>query len=194
MQKIGKKASILIWSIFLSLTLSITFISISTQINKSLKENAKIKENISINRNTEKIIKDAVINNNYDNIELADNQVIIFDKGNYSEKELKSWETVTIKVIDSTNITVQVTKWSPVEYSNLDNSKSWVVTSESRSIFYLSKEDSNEKTFTIKNLWWYSEIIISWEKPFQSEYKTYKIIEKIWNKNVTKENWKIKIF
>jgi len=39
MQKIQKKAYILLWSIFLSLTISIAFISISTQINKNLKEN-----------------------------------------------------------------------------------------------------------------------------------------------------------
>jgi hypothetical protein len=47
---------------------------------------------------------------------------------------------------------------------------------------------------TIKNLWLYSEITVTWEQDFESEYKNYKIIEKIWNKNVVKEKWKIKVF
>lgn len=40
MQKINKKASILIWAIFLSLIISLSFLSISTKITKNLKENS----------------------------------------------------------------------------------------------------------------------------------------------------------
>lgn len=188
MQKIGKKASILIWSIFLSLTLSITFISISTQINKSLKENAKIKEKISVDRFTQKTIKKAVLNKTFDNILLSDNQIIIFDKGNYLEENLKESEDFIIKTLDSTSINIEI-KWSPVEYENWDSSISWIVTSSSSKTISLDASDE----LTIKNLWWYSEVIISWSTPFQSEYKNYKIIEKIWNKDVTKESWKIEM-
>jgi hypothetical protein len=56
MQKTNKKASILIWAIFLSLIISVTFISISTKINKNLKNNSEIINNIKINNEVINII------------------------------------------------------------------------------------------------------------------------------------------
>lgn len=58
MQKINKKASILILSIILSLTLSIIFISISNKINLNLKQNiflTKNEENEIVEKNFQKI-------------------------------------------------------------------------------------------------------------------------------------------
>ena len=46
MQKISKKASILIYSIILSLMLWFIFISISNQININIKQNIEIEKNI----------------------------------------------------------------------------------------------------------------------------------------------------
>jgi hypothetical protein len=44
MQKTSKKASILIWATFLSLIITVTFVSISTSINKNLKNNSSLTE------------------------------------------------------------------------------------------------------------------------------------------------------
>ncbi|MDR1987336.1 MAG: hypothetical protein LBQ24_00770 [Candidatus Peribacteria bacterium] len=40
MQKLNKKASVLLWSIFLSMTVLIAFISINQQVLNNLKENS----------------------------------------------------------------------------------------------------------------------------------------------------------
>jgi hypothetical protein len=56
MQKTKSNASILIWAIFLSLIISITFISISTKINKSLKNNYNFTDEIKVNNQIKNII------------------------------------------------------------------------------------------------------------------------------------------
>jgi putative exporter of polyketide antibiotics len=59
MQKTGKNASILIWAIFLSIIISLGFISISTQINKTLKNNKNIQQEISQSNQVQSILKSA---------------------------------------------------------------------------------------------------------------------------------------
>jgi hypothetical protein len=44
MQKTNIRASILIWSIFLSLTLTLSFVVISTKVNQNIKLNSFIEE------------------------------------------------------------------------------------------------------------------------------------------------------
>lgn len=62
MQKNNKNASILIWSILISLALGFIFINISTKINLNLKQNSKIKKdldnNLKIEKNLEEIKKE----------------------------------------------------------------------------------------------------------------------------------------
>jgi hypothetical protein len=55
-QKKNKKASILIWAIFLSLMISLSFISISTKITESLKNNNTNNKNIKENNDMREII------------------------------------------------------------------------------------------------------------------------------------------
>jgi peptidoglycan hydrolase CwlO-like protein len=47
MQKNSVQASILIWAIFLSLIMSVSFISISTKINKTIHNNQKSQDEIN---------------------------------------------------------------------------------------------------------------------------------------------------
>jgi hypothetical protein len=56
MQKTNIKASILIWATFLSLIITVTFISISTKINKNLKNNSALTSEININNQVKNII------------------------------------------------------------------------------------------------------------------------------------------
>jgi hypothetical protein len=48
MQKNNIKASILIWATFLSLIISVTFISISSKINKNIKNNKDYSKQLKI--------------------------------------------------------------------------------------------------------------------------------------------------
>ncbi len=187
MQKIAEKASILIWSIFLSLALWVTFISVSTQINKNLKENSSIKDNITIENNIEQALKKAIINKDYKNVQLSSKQVLIFEKSNYLRKILKENEEITIKIINPTNITIVLNQWAPVEYNNTTSNIKWIVDLNDTFQSWINE-------LKVRNLWWYSDITITWEQAFESEYKSYKIIEKIWNKNILKEKWQIKVF
>jgi len=61
-QKNSKKASILIWAIFLSLIISLSFLSISTKITKNLKENSKNNINIIEQNKIENILKNSDLN------------------------------------------------------------------------------------------------------------------------------------
>ncbi len=188
MQKLERNASILLWSIFLSLTIWIAFISISSQISKNLKENTWLKGKINIISLKEKKINDAIETNNFDNIELSDNELIIFEKNNFYNVWLKENQNLKIKLYSNSNITIKLNSWAPVSYLNTSNLNiNWIITSS-------STFNSWNNEIVIKNLWWYSNIDIMSEAGFETEYKKYTILQKIWNKTINKETWKIKIF
>jgi len=92
MQKTETKASILIWSIFLSLILIMTFVSISTKINKNLKNNSQIIQNIK----------------NW--------ATPVWDLLNYTWS-LYKWETEEIK-IEGDPITINILHGWPILYKN----------------------------------------------------------------------------
>lgn len=188
MQKLQRNASILLWSIFLSLTIWIAFISISSQISKNLKENIWLKEKININSLKEKKINNAIEANNFDNIELSENELLIFEKNNYYNIWLKNNEEITIKLNSNNNMTIRLNNWSPISYVNTsDTTINWIVIDRNTFLSW-----NNE--ILIKNLWGYSNIDIISEADFETKYKKYKILQKIGNKTINKENWKIQIF
>lgn len=188
MQKLQRNASILLWSIFLSLTIWIAFISISTQISKNLKENIWLKDKINIISLKEKKINNAIETNNFNNIELSDNELIIFEKNNYYNIWLKENEEIRIKLNSNNNMTIKLNSWAPVSYLNSSfPSINWIIIDKSTFLTWNNQ-------IVIKNLWWYSNLDIISEAGFETNYKKYKILNKIGNKTITKENWKIKIF
>lgn len=188
MQKIDKKASILIWSIFLSLTMSIAFISISSQISKNLKNNNDLNEKINIKNDINNALIDAIENNNFENKKISNNEILIFEKNNFLNIWLKNNENITIKFASDTNMTIVINSWSPVSYMNTSDSN----------INWISSSSTTFSTWTwdiiIKNLWNYSNIDIFSEDNFEKQYKKYKIVQKIWNKTIIKQSSKIKIF
>jgi len=56
MQKTNIKASILIWATFLSLIITVTFVSISTNINKNLKNNLSLTDKFKLEDQINNII------------------------------------------------------------------------------------------------------------------------------------------
>ncbi len=188
MQKNQRKAYILIWSIFLSITIWITFISISSQISKDLKNNYNLKEKINVHNSKNNKINDALNTNNFNNIELNKNEIIIFEKDNYLNIWLNNNQEVKIKITDNKNLTIKVNIWAPISYINeSDPNINWTIISTDTFL-------PGIWNIIIKNLWWYSNVDITWEVKFETKYKKYKVIEKIWNKNINKENWEIKLF
>lgn len=188
MQKIGKKASILIWSIFLSLIMSITFISISSQISKNLKNNNSLNKKIDIKNNINNAIIEAIETNNFENKEVSNNEILVFEKSNFLNVWLKINEEIRLRFTKNTNMTIVVNSWSPVSYINTSDSNiNWI--SSSLTTFSTWVWD-----IIIKNLWPYSNINIFSEDNFEKEYKKYKIIQKIWNKNIIKQSSLIKVF
>ena len=188
MQKIDKKASILIWSIFLSLTMWIAFISISSQINSNLKNNNSLNKKIDIKNNINNALIDAIENNNFENKEISNNEILIFEKNNFLNIWLKNNEEIRLRFANNINMTIVINSWSPVSYLNTSYSN----------INWISSSSTTFSTWTweiiIKNLWLYSNVNIFSEDNFEKQYKKYKIIQKIWNKNIIKQSSEIKLF
>lgn len=187
MQKIQKNAYILLWSIFLSLIIWISFLSITSQISKNLKENNDLKNKINTNNSINNKLNDAIENNDFENIELNKNEIIVFEKNNYYNIWLKNNEQISIKIITNWNMTIKINKWSPVYYFNpTDSNINWEIINTSTFLTW-------NNTIIIRNLWWYSNIDIIAENNFLTDIKKYKIINKIWNKNKIKQKWEIKL-
>ncbi len=186
MQKTNIRASILIWSIFLSMIISVTFISISTKINKNIKENYSLQSQIKNTNEVENIINSWSINWIYTNTILKNWEQIIFDNNNIY-KSLKKWEKFSIKILKNNNLTISISEWSAIKYK--DNTNSGIINS---SLSF----DTTIWNLEIINLWWYSKIKIDsdTENSFLLKYTNYKIIKKIWNKEVVKTKWEIKNF
>lgn len=187
MQKNSTKASILIWAIFLSLIISVSFIQISTKINKNLKNNEKNIDNLSIQNEINNRLNEAKINNNYANQLLWNWDKIIFD--NTNDIILSIWENITntSKINTGSVVRINILEWWPIKFEN--NTSSWIVNS--------AKNISvSEWNLVIKNLGWFTKINLqsNTSKNNLSEYMNYKIIKKIWNKEVIQSKWKIKSF
>ena len=188
MQKIAKNASILIWSVFLSMMVSVAFVSVSSNVTKNLKENQSIKQSLNAEIIKQNAINEAITKESFENKKLSKDKVLIFEQFNYIEFWLKeNWEYL-IKVDNNQNMTIIIENWSSVSYRNsTDNSVNWIVNKS-------STFETKTWIIEIKNLWWYSKIKVSSEWEFIPQYKNYKIIQKIWSKELIKENWRIKIF
>jgi hypothetical protein len=100
---------------------------------------------------------------------------IIYDAENYLKIWLKKWEELKIKA-STWKTTIKILEWSPVEVN-------WELVMKTFS--------SESMDFDIKNLWGYSLVELSTENKFEKNYKSYKIIKKVWNNFVIKERWKV---
>lgn len=200
MQKISKKGSILIWSIMISLILSITFISISNKINLNLKQNISISENsekkLKINENIKKIenifkeIKD--MKNKYQieekireikNLQnISDNLKIIL---NYKNDFFLDNENLEIIVLPNSNMNIKT--YNDDEIFILENWKEEKIKNEKN----INNWD-NLKIFTLKT-WWNSKISIISNNYIVYPEIYYEIIENFWNKKIVKQTWYLKI-
>ncbi len=190
MQKTNIKASILIWATFLSLIITVTFVSISTSINKNLKNNSWLTEQFKVENQIKNIIASWSIDSNFKNVYLDNWDKVIFDTPNKYIVSLTKWATHTWQININSNISIKILEWWPVTYKQ--NSSSWIVLD----IDTFSVTIAPSKELIIENLWWYSKIQITSDVSdnYLSEYRKYTIYKKIWNKEIIKRNWLIKNF
>jgi hypothetical protein len=188
MQKKTIKASILIWSIFLSLIISITFISISTKINKNIKNNHDLKNQINTWNEIKNLLKSGSISWNHTNQTLESWEEIRFESITPLKSHLKKDQTTYIQFSELSNITINLWYSWAIFYNTIGTlSSSWVI-DNTQSINNFSW------TLELTNLWWYIDFEVSANTDFLPEYSRYKIIRKIGNKEVIKQQWEIKNF
>lgn len=201
MQKFNKKASILIYAIFLSLIISIMFIAISNKINLNLKQNKNISQNFDINDKIENSIKkiekdlqelvkipkiwEKDIKKILENIEKnsqIDEKTNIEIKKNFDF----SAENSTIIILPETRLSTQ--KGAELKYRENGVSQEKIFDFENP-----IESEENFKKINFKNTWSYSKINIISNKFVIKKNMTYYVYENIWNSNVVKTSWTFKI-
>lgn len=192
MQKTGKKASILIWSIMLSLIISIAFISISSKLYKNIKLNNYL--NTSINKKNilaEKIAQSWWL--------IEKDEFLTFEQNSYIINKEEEFDII-FEWNSNFSWKIVLTNWGPIvyevkSYSWADNSyynitSSWIIREKIANNFNWILNNSYDKVnLKIKNLGWISKIIFETNNDnFHWTWitKKYKIEKKIWWKYIEK--------
>lgn len=189
-------ASILIWAIFISVIILISFFSISSKINKTINNYTENNLNYSLN--------EALKNLDFSNKDLWNREEIIFDDKKIYNKTLYYNQNTEVRVkgnID-TSFNFKINKWWPIFYNLLlfsgstfswSISKSWIVDNFLAFTWSLTWNYDNWIIY-IKNLWWYTNFELNSSGALIKEYVDYKIVKDIGSKKVVKTQWNIKIF
>lgn len=169
MQKSNINGSILIWSIFLSLIMSIGFISISTKIHKNIQNNIEFQNNIKKNISSTW----TVLFNNESIVEENKNSIIFGMKKSENKIISFSWSSQDF-------ITLWILNWWPVELKY--NNNSTLIDEQYSFSWNVSNIDIN-----IENLSWYSLLEITSSAEIIKDNNGIIIWKKIWNKNLIKQ-------
>lgn len=193
MQKNDKNASILIWAIFLSIIISLWFISISTQINKTLRNNQDIQNQI-LNTNE---LKNILQSDNPSSQELSDSSYLNIRNSNSYIWSLEENETkiFSFSWTSSENISINLENFGKIKYKydiwttnqEYNTLSWWTVTFSSN----LTQTDNNS-LLTIENLWWFAKFRLESNWNFISPEQYYEVWKTIWNKNVLIHSAEIK--
>lgn len=169
MQKTNTNASILIWSIFLSLIISIGFISISTKIHKSVQGNINFQDTIKNNLS-------------WSSSYLLENETIILENKNLSTLSLKKNQNTTVWFSWSSQefINIDILNGGPVEM--IYNNTSQIISenySFSWNVSNIEIDINNLSGYTLLNISSNAEILKNNPKSI-----TWK---EIWNKKIIKQ-------
>jgi len=181
-QKINKNASILIWAIFLSLIISISFLSISTKITKNLKTNNSLNREISEQNDINNILKTSE-----NDIEQIWNYKIYIENKNL-KKSLKKDEIYEITFPEQSNITLNITN-SWILLYNTWWTNTWILYNN---LLNLNSTINTWEILKLINLSWITSFELISNNKFDIPEKNYKIVEIIWNKQIIKSNWILK--
>jgi len=192
MQKTGKNGSILIWAIFLSLIISLWFISISTQINKTIKNNIALQENISVSTQQNTLLQDK----NSDSQYISNGNYLKFEDKNTYLWSLKSNEIKSFSFSGSilNFIDIEIIQWGPIKfkYNILSNFNTGGLIQNQNTFSWSLSAINNESILEVENLWGYTLFQIKSDLNFEKPEQKYQIWKKIWNKNVLIQSSEIK--
>lgn len=187
---------ILIWAIFLSVIIIVSFISISWKINKSINNYTVDNEDYELNV--------TIKSKEFINKELSNDEEIIFWDNRVYTKSLFIAQSTEIRVqnTSSTNFNIKINKWWPIFYSLLSFSWttfSWSITnsgivSDISNFTWSFSSAYDNGILYIKNLSWYSNFELSSSGNLITESRNYVVLKKIWNKKIIKKEWNIKVF
>lgn len=188
MQKTNKKASILIWSIFLSLVVSLSFVFVSTKINQNIMLNMYLEDFFSKDN---KIV--ALINSNTE-WDIWNNETVKKDSSIFS---LASRENMSFSFswISDFTWSIRLKDWGPIYFEVISYSwsdlttSSWILSDYTNMMFtWRLSTDYTKSELIIKNLWWISSFLLDVNKENTGTWniKKYKVVKDIWWKYVEK--------
>ena len=165
--------------------IAILFLSISTKINKKLKDSSDF---LNESKNYA-LITQKIKNKDFTNEKITSKMEIIFEEENSFSWTLKQKEKIEIVFNNTWSINIKILSWGPINFKfwvSPSYTNSWIITN------LKTIKNSNSWTLILENIWWYTRFNINSNSSFTPNEKRYKIIEKIWNKKVEKSYWIIK--
>lgn len=194
MQKRDKNGSILIWSIFLSLIITLSFVFVSTKVNQSIRLNSFLEWFFNKDSTITNLVKTSWA------WELWDNEFLVNDLDQYIIKNAENL-VFSFSGVVGFSWTLKLKNWGPIYYevisyswaNNLEYSlvNSWIISKVNSWVtfnWYLGN-DYNNANLTIKNLWGLSTFIISSSQDYYWIWKKYKVLKNIWWKNIEKSSF-----
>lgn len=100
MQKTDTQASILMWTVFLSMILAMTFLSISTQIHNTIKNSGDFVHSIDSLNQINTLLVDAQASQNYTDQNINDAISIDFEHSQRISRSLQTDTSTEIKVLE----------------------------------------------------------------------------------------------
>lgn len=188
----NKSGSILIWSIFLVIFVTFSFLYISTGISKQLDKNKL---------NIQEINNDTIIDNiSSDNLQmkaLSSNESYTFDYFNSFHGTLKKEETIEFKFSQANTGSIEIKNGWPIYYQVLNSTSTiiseWVLTGTLLDLT-LPGTQINIKTLSLENLWGLAEVNIDFDTAswISFPYNYYKRVKNIGWIEIVKEIWSVK--
>ena len=182
MQK-TKTWSILVWSMFLSLIITIVFVWISTKLNKKLNLTSKFLKEQKLD--IDNLIKTKIIiNKDFTDEYLTEDIKIEFNPPNVYIWTMKFKERTEIPITKATEIRINIVEWWPISFKSPDTLPNFEGLADKN--LWIPINIISTWSLQLKNIWWYTKFQIEWDTNFLSPNRKYKIIKKIWNKWVEK--------
>ncbi len=194
MQKSTRNASILIWTIFLSIIISMAFLGISTKIHKNIKNSGDFIATIDNQNKIGDYINASTASWSFRN-KIFDNTLLSFEDQRNFDRAINTNGSIEIKIQENiaTDIQLQINSGGPVIYKYINSSNtltsSWV-------IHTLSSFSTNQDgSIFIKNLWWHTNFsVISNASTLLPPNIGYTITRRVWNLDNIQSRWLIQNF
>lgn len=188
----NKTGSILIWSIFLVIFVTFSFLYISSWISKQLDKNK-----LSIQEINNDTIIDNISSDNLQSKALSSNESYTFDYFNSFHGTIKKEETIDFQFSKANTGSIEIKNGWPIYYKVMNASSSvlseWILTG---TLFDLTLPWTpiNIKTLSLENLWWLAEISIEFDTAsgISFPYNYYKRVKSIGGIDIVKEVWSVK--